>query len=207
MQTEATICDSDEKPVRRKFSVDPSLLAEHRPALQRFAMMKLRNREQADDAVQETLLAALRALECFSGKSSLRTWLISILKHKIVDQLRAASREMPVADTWQPMSLEDPATNHDASTDGWSAPAAWADPEHILARQRFLEVLERLVAEVPGNSARAFLMREVLGCETREISRELAVSANHCAVILHRARSILRARMSADWFEGLGRTH
>src|SRR5688500_12166633 len=71
-------------------------LGRFRPQLLSFAMRRLRNRDQAEDAVQETLLAAVESIERFGGGSSLGTWLIGILKHKIVDALRASSREEPL---------------------------------------------------------------------------------------------------------------
>src|SRR5262245_40502951 len=76
-------------------------LERHRPYLLRFALLQLRERSAADDAVQETLLAAIQGASRFAGQSSVRTWLVGILKHKIVDSLRKTSREQPIE------SLED----------------------------------------------------------------------------------------------------
>jgi RNA polymerase sigma-70 factor (ECF subfamily) len=67
-----------------------------RPQLLRFAMLRLRNAEEAEDVVQETLLAALEGIGRFRGGSSLRTWVTGILQHKIVDRMRAAAREEPL---------------------------------------------------------------------------------------------------------------
>jgi RNA polymerase sigma-70 factor (ECF subfamily) len=68
-------------------------LAQARPYLMRFALLQLRNETAAEDAVQETLLAALQGADRFAGQSSIRTWLVGILKHKIVDHLRRQVRE------------------------------------------------------------------------------------------------------------------
>ena len=72
---------------------DPEFLTSLRRDMLRFAEMQLRNREQAEDAVQEALAGALNGREKFASRSSLRTWVLSILKNKIVDVLRGRVRE------------------------------------------------------------------------------------------------------------------
>src|SRR5690349_11815884 len=73
----------------------PLELERHRPYLLRFALLQLRDRSAAEDAVQDALLAAIQGAQRFAGQSSLRTWLIGILKHKIVDSIRKTAREQP----------------------------------------------------------------------------------------------------------------
>ena len=73
--------------------VDARDLDKHRPQLLKYAMLQLRNHAQAEDAVQETMVAAIRGAQGFAGGSSVRTWLIGILKHKIIDSIRKTSRE------------------------------------------------------------------------------------------------------------------
>jgi RNA polymerase sigma-70 factor (TIGR02943 family) len=65
-----------------------------RPQLMKFARLQLRNPAWAEDAVSETLLAALEHPQAFAGRSQLKTWLIGILKHKLVDQIRRHGREL-----------------------------------------------------------------------------------------------------------------
>src|SRR5258706_14736786 len=86
-----------------------------RPYLLRYASLQLRNREAAEDAVQETLLAALAAQKSFAGRSQVRTWLTGILKHKIVDSIRRSRRE-------KPLESEAPLEDLDALSE---APAHW----------------------------------------------------------------------------------
>ena len=143
-----------------------------RPQLLSFAMRRLRNREQAEDAVQETLVAALEGLERFAGGSSVRTWLIGILKHKIVDCVRVSAREQPLEDA--------ESVAHDGH------------PEDALLRRRLVEAVARGLTELPVKAALAFVLREVKGLETGELCRELAISRSHCWVMLHRARRRLR---------------
>ncbi|HWM41926.1 MAG TPA: sigma-70 family RNA polymerase sigma factor [Burkholderiales bacterium] len=148
-------------------------LGSFRPQLLRFAVRRLGNREHAEDAVQETLLAALEGLERFGGDSSLGTWLFAILKHKIVDALRLGSREEPLDGDGDLM--------HDAS------------PESELARRGVLEAVDAALTRLPARAARVFVLRGVLGMDTDEVCRELSISSANCWVMHHRVRQKLRA--------------
>jgi RNA polymerase sigma-70 factor (ECF subfamily) len=83
-------------------------LAEHRPYLLKFARLQLRNETWAEDAVSETVLAALNRPQAFQQQSQLKTWLVGILKHKVVDQMRQRAREVVLdttttrATNWKP---------------------------------------------------------------------------------------------------------
>jgi RNA polymerase sigma-70 factor (ECF subfamily) len=174
-------------------------LESHRSALFRFAMTQLRDETHAEDCVQETLSAAIQNAERFAGESSVRTWLIGILKHKILDHFRKASRERTV-------SLDDETSLEDLDAlfkeDGHyiEAPAAWANPEQALSQREFFDVLETCMDRLPANTALVFRMREVLGVEVEEICRELSISANNCWVLLYRARMSLRQCLAQRWF-------
>jgi len=178
--------------------VDALELDRHRPYLLRFALLQLRDRGAAEDAVQETLLAAIQGASRFAGQSSVRTWLVGILKHKIVDGLRKTSREQPIE------SLEDRGEDLESffADDGHftEAPGEWASPERSLEERGFFEALERCLQSLPRNTARAFTMREILGLETDEICKELRISTSNCWVMLHRARMSLRACLERSWF-------
>ena len=144
-----------------------------RPQLLSFAMRRLGNRERAEDAVQDTLLAALEGLERFGGASSLGTWLFGILKHKIVDAMRRASREEPLE-----LEVEEP---HDAG------------PESELARRRLLEAVDASLKRLPARAARVFVLRALMEMNTAEVCRELSISSANCWVMDYRARKKLRA--------------
>lgn len=75
-----------------------SAIEQHRTYLLRYASLQLRDAGAAEDAVQDTLIAALEGWDRFGGKSSVKTWLTGILKHKIIDHLRRQSREQPLVD-------------------------------------------------------------------------------------------------------------
>jgi RNA polymerase sigma-70 factor (ECF subfamily) len=148
-----------------------------------FAMLRLHNRAQAEDAVHDALLAAIEGLDRFAGDAALGTWLTGILKHKIADCLRRAVREVAA----------------DVGPD--EVPAERAGPEEAAWRGALLARLDRELAGLPRRAARVFVMRDALGMSAREACGELAISAANCAVLLHRARRRLRARLAA---EGIG---
>jgi RNA polymerase sigma-70 factor (ECF subfamily) len=165
-----------------------------RPYLLRYAGLQLRDAHAAEDAVQETLLAALAGETSFGGRSNLRTWLTGILKHKIIDAIRKSSREAPAASEDEFDALFDERGH-------WiEMPAAWADPDAALDQKRFFTVLEQCLQRLPDRIAQAFMMREHLGLDTGEICKELAVTPTHCWVLLYRARMALRECLNKEWF-------
>jgi len=180
--------------------LDPRELEQHRQRLTRIAMWMLRNRAAAEDAVQETLLAALQSPQRFAGRSSVQTWLFAILKHKIADIFRMQSREQPLGDDDEPGSIDDLQSLYADDGHLRDTPSHWANPEEALTQRRFLEALERSIETLPRSAAQVFTMRELMGMETDEICRALDITANNCFVILHRARMALRARLERDWF-------
>jgi len=165
----------------------------------RFATLQLRDPHTVEDAVQDTLLAALAGEASFEGRSNLRTWLTGILKHKIVDAIRRASREkMLVAET----EGEIPEVEALFRSDGhWvEHPATWENPDAALSQKQFFEALEDCLAALPVKAARVFMMREHLGAETEEICKDLDITSTHCWVLLHRARMALQVCLNKHWF-------
>lgn len=176
-------------------------LAALRPQLLRFARLQLRAEAQAEDAVQEALLAALAGAERFAGAAAAKTWVFAILRNKIVDELRRRLREGNVAEL---SPVEEESEDFDELFDRhghWAAaPAAWEDPEKSLENSQFWTVFEACLDGVPAKPGRVFMMREILGLATDEICKELGISSSNCWVLLHRARLGLRECLSRRWF-------
>jgi RNA polymerase sigma-70 factor (ECF subfamily) len=185
-----------------------SELQAHRGYLLRVARLQLRDEALAEDVVQETLLAALSGAG-YSGKSSVRTWLTGILKHKVVDAIRRKQRDpIPAADFGDlEAELDIEAFESGFTAAGrWTAPPAdWGNPEETLERREFLAVMDFCLEKLPPNAARVFMMREVMELGTEEICKELAITANNLWVILYRARMALRQCLEQNWFAPAGR--
>ena len=165
-----------------------------RAYLLRYATLQLRDAHAAEDAVQETLLAALAGEASFAGRSNLRTWLTGILKHKIIDAIRRMSRETTSASEEEFDALFDQRGH-------WiEMPQAWPDPDACLDQKQFFKVLEECLDKLPAKTSRAFMMREHMGFETGDICKELAITPTHCWVLLHRARLAQRLCLETNWF-------
>jgi len=172
----------------------------HRGYLLRVAVLQLRDNELAEDVVQDTLVAALQGATRFDGRSSLKTWLTGILKHKIVDAIRRRAKEPVLAPLDDEIQLEDMDALFDETGHWENPPADWGDPETALSRQQFLDVLQLCLEKLPPNTARVFMMREVMELESAEICKELAITSTNLWVILYRARMALRQCLEQNWF-------
>ena len=181
---------------------DPAALEQFRSYLLRYALVQLRDQTAAEDAVQETLLAAVEGGARFSGKSSVKTWLTGILKHKIIDHLRRQSREHPLITAGHDERSEAEVIDAMFKDDGhWeSFPASWGDPDQAFENKKFWEVFETCAKLMPAKTARVFTMREVMELSTEEICMELGITATNCWVMLHRARLGLRECLELKWF-------
>jgi RNA polymerase sigma-70 factor (ECF subfamily) len=191
--------------VERKSVPDPFFwLEKHGDYLYRFALSKLFYEQPvAEDLVQETLLAALKAQRNFANNSTERTWLAGILKHKIADHFRLSGREI---------SLDDKLGENDDSwekdlfgSDGhWrsdTAPREWnSNPAELLEQKEFREVLENCLAELPERLASVFILSEIQGYSGNEVCHLLNISQENLYVMLHRARLRLRHLIEKNWF-------
>lgn len=176
---------------------------QHRSYLLRYAMLQLRDPALAEDAVQETLLAAIENRGSFAGKSSLKTWLVSILKHKIIDLLRKRTREPAFTELGGSEEedgkfdeLFDPRAHWQSN----HAPGNWGNPDQSLENKKFWEMFEFCAERMSVPVARVFMLREVMGLSTEEICKDLGISTSNCWVMLHRARMSLRLCLETNWF-------
>lgn len=172
-----------------------------RDYLLRFARLQLRNDAWAEDAVSDTLLAALSKPQSFGNRSQLKTWLVGILKHKLIDALRHHGREVSGLETTEDGNA-DPLDYLHFKADGHfsEVPADWGNPEAQLSSQQFFEVLEACTTQLPPNQGRLFLMREWLELSSEEICKELALTPTNLYVQLHRARLRLRECLELNWY-------
>ena len=176
-------------------------IASHHSYLLRFARLQLRNDSWAEDAVSETTLAALAKPQAFESRSQLKTWLVGILKHKVIDQLRAHSREVSLtSDDEGDGSQELDALMFKPDGHFQQQPSDWGNPEQDLRSQQFFRILEACTDKLPAALGRVFLMREWLELPTEDICKEMNLSATNLYVQLHRARLRLRECLEINWF-------
>ena len=181
-------------------------VAEQRTYLLKFARLQLRNESWAEDAVSDTLLAALAKPQAFSGKSQLRTWLVGVLKHKVVDCLRANLREPNVADmrghAEGDMNEGDLIDAIGFKQDGHfqEQPADWGNPDRDLSQRQFMAVMDACITKLPSVQGRLFLMREWLELDADEVCKTIGITSTNLYVQLHRARLKLRECLQLNWF-------
>jgi RNA polymerase sigma-70 factor, ECF subfamily len=181
-------------------------VATFRPFLLRLALLQLHDKAAAEDVVQDTLLAAFEGQARFEGRSSLKTWLLSILRHKTLDALRDRKRTRPIAvmaaDDDDEYDLEPFDALFDANN-CWAQPKdAWTDPETVAERTAFFQVLDACLTRLPPRTSRAFLMREWLEADPDEICQQLGVTPANLRILLYRARMQLRVCLDLKWERG-----
>ena len=170
----------------------------------KYALMRLRDSAKAEDAVQETFLAALKGGKTFAGRSAEKSWLVGILKNKICDYYRKASRETSFTDLeFYSDEESDRFVAEGMFKDGWIhelGPQEWDDPGASLDSQEFWQTFHDCSGKMPKNVAAVFSLREVDGVESKEICAMLNISKNNLWVMLHRARMALRRCLETNWF-------
>lgn len=171
-----------------------------------YAKRRVRQQSAAEDLVQETFLAALSAKQSFSGKSSEKTWLTGILKHKIYDYFAKRSRQTELTPEEADLSGYNHLFERSDEWDGhWNdkyAPADWdnASPLRNVEEGEFQTVFSNCLTGLPERIANAFVMREVDGLTSQEICVVLTISTNNYWTMMHRARLHLRHCLEINWF-------
>lgn len=172
--------------------------------LYRFSISRVRDPDIAEDLVQETLLAALKAKDNYAGRASERTWLIGILKHKIIDHFRNSARE-------NTEEFDDSLTNYEDDDffdrqGSWRINlAAWSKPDKSLEQEQFMRVLQQCLDRLPPRMAQLFMLRELEGMESEEICKTLSISTlNNFWVMMSRLRVQLRHCLDLNWFDQQG---
>jgi RNA polymerase sigma-70 factor (ECF subfamily) len=185
-------------------------VAAAQPALLKYATLQLRNVTLAQDVVSDVILAALEKPQAYSGKSSVKTWLVGILKFKIIDQFRHNKREFTIGmdstndnDSFEQLeTMMFDATGHTLEPQAmWAIPAT--TPHDTLQERHFFAVMEACIQDLPIQQGRVFMMREWLELSTDEICKELAISTSNLWVLLYRARARLQICLNTRWFANL----
>ena len=154
---------------------DPAYLSQLRRDLLRFARLQLRDADAAEDAVQEALTAAWTHAGEFAGRSAHKTWVFGILRNKLIDQLRARQRTVPLSALDAQLDGESVLDRELFKENGhWTAhakPRPWPRPETLLQQQQFWTLFERCLDHLPEQIGRVFMMREFLDFAIADICR------------------------------------
>ena len=167
-------------------------------ALYAFALARINDSTQAEDLVQETFLSAWKARDSFKGEASEKSWLYTILKHKIIDYYRKKGREIITS------IAEDSATDHFFDEkEHWSTkdqPGNWGiDAEAKLNNKEFYTVLEKCKKKLQDTQHAVFVMKYMDQLETPEICKALNISSSNYWILIHRAKLQLRACLEKNW--------
>jgi RNA polymerase sigma-70 factor (ECF subfamily) len=195
----------DERATTAGKSSAEELLA-HGNALLRYALARVGERATAEDLVQETLVTAVAKISEFAGGSTMRTWLVGILRHKILDHYRWKGRHPGDQPNY------DEAPGGDA--DPWFTPhGAWRmdpnvglealddDPARALERSQLRAALQFCIDHLPKSLHRVFVLRELEELEPDAACEAAGISRDSLAVFLYRARQALRTCMQKKWVE------
>jgi RNA polymerase sigma-70 factor (ECF subfamily) len=161
-------------------------LEQHGNFLFSYALSRLRDANAAEEAVQETFLAGLKAAAQYSGKGEERAWLLGILKRKIVDSVRRRNRQAAIGsesgETWLDSIFD--VKGHWRSDPRFLA----TQPSDSLERQEVWAAFRECLGKLPTRQADVFVFRELDDWDSEKICKELEISPSNLWVLLHRAR-------------------
>ncbi len=193
-------------PEDEKHILEPQLWVDrHGDYLYNYAIVRVNDPEKAGDLVQDTFLSGLRSRESFQGRSSERTWLISILKRKIIDTYRRnySSRETSMSEYREEIrdgdyyGGEEPFRGHWLEGRGPNSHSLM--PEGELEQSELMRIIEKCISLLPPNLASVFIMKLIDETESDEVCKELGITPSNLWVMLHRARLKMRRCVESKW--------
>lgn len=166
--------------------------------LYNYTITRVSDREIAQDLVQDTFFAGLKSMKNFKGEASERTWLVSILKRKIIDHYRKINSNKGKAEVRI-------SYNSDAESEGDWLEERVADPydktaEDTLENNELGLAIHDCIEKLPEKQAKVFKMKTLLGYETEVICNELNITPSNLWVIIHRARTAMAECLKQNWF-------
>jgi RNA polymerase sigma-70 factor (TIGR02943 family) len=171
----------------------------HGDYLYNYAYSRVQSKELAEDLVQDTFIAGLNAMNTFEGRSTEITWLISILKRKIIDHFRKASTKKEVTETEyaSPFQSEGTWEGH------WimeRSPKHWQnDLKNPMRQNEFQKILEYCLSILPEKWKAVFVLKFMEDVNSDEVCKELGCTPSNFWVILHRTRLKLRECIEFKW--------
>ena len=178
----------------------------------RVAQMYVRDRASAEEVVQETWLAVLKGIDRFEERSSLKTWLFRILTNRAKTRGERDGRTVPFSSLAGPSEEAEPAVDPDRflgpdspHPGAWAAPPrAW--PQEEVLRRETLGVIEMAIEQLPEAQREVIRLRDIEGWGPMEVAEALEITDGNQRVLLHRARSKVRAAVEAYLDPEIART-
>ncbi len=168
----------------------------------RYLMMRVKYKDIAEDIIQETFISALNGINNFTGASSEKTWLYSILKFKIADYYRKIYKNTPAENNSDAEFL----SNYFEEDDNFhwnekSKPQHWhSDVDTALENKEFNAILENCIKKVPTKTASVFTLKYLEDQDSKEICKLLGISEANLWTLMHRAKLMLRSCLEQNWF-------
>ena len=163
-----------------------------------YAIVRVNNHDLSKDLVQDTFFAGLKSAKNFQGKSTERTWLISILKRKIIDHYRKINSKKGQAEVR--MSFYDGGDN-DGNWLEERVPQSWDnEAEKKIESAELHKQIDDCIDFLPEKYAMVFRMKTIQEFDTEDICKELDITPSNLWVIIHRARTQLRKCLEENWF-------
>ncbi len=195
-----------EKDTNTQNTLNPAKWVElYSDYLYKYAYYRVNNDELAQDLVQDCFLAALKAADTFNGLASEKTWLVSILKNKIIDHYKKAStkNESPL----QLTTVEAPSYDYffDKEANGhWNSetkPKDWAATDTNFDTKEFYKTLEKCLGQLPEKWKGVFTMSLLDDAEAKLVCKEFDITSSNFWVIIHRAKLQVRACLEKNWLK------
>ena len=164
----------------------------------RYTLVRVRDQVMAEEIVQNTFFAALQSAGSFAGRSSEKSWLFGILKHKILDHFREVKKNQTYEIS--PPEDQDP-FEYDTSGHWKEMPGNWnLDPEKSAENQQLTQALAHCLDNLPEKLREVFVLKEIEGLDSEQICKDFNIKPTNLWVILHRARNRLKKCLETHWF-------
>lgn len=177
-------------------------LTDYGDTLFSYALRRVASPDLAEELVQEAFLGAIRNRDSFSGDAKPKTWLISILRHKIADHYRKKTRVRSLEHAFNPPvdQFESDGDSQSTNAEKPIASKQWTDPTLGLSESELQCVLRECIAELPDLVRQAFEFRFFDQMELDEVCEVQEISRNNLAARMYRARKYLRQCLDHRWF-------
>ena len=182
--------------IKKQYDVS-QWVADYSDELFGYAVQRMRDRESAKDLVQDTFLAAWRNVDSYNGKASVKTWLFTILKNKLIDHYRkSTNRQLEFLDR-----EKDPFFDEAEHWQKGFCPQDWgSDPQSKMNTKEFYSVFDGCKEKLKEIYCTVFTMKYLEDLTSEEICRVLSLTQSNYWVIIHRAKTQLRACLETNWF-------